>query len=86
MSFYFYLARCADGSLYSGSCLDLKAREAKHNEWKGAKYTRSRRPVEIIYHEEFATLKEARQREASVKNLQKNEKEHLVSANHRVKR
>lgn len=86
MSFYFYLARCSDGSLYSGSCLDLKAREAKHNEGKGAKYTRSRRPVEIIYHEEFATLKEARQREAAVKNLQKSQKENLVSANHRVKR
>ena len=86
MSFYFYLARCSDGSLYSGSCLDLKAREAKHNEGKGAKYTRSRRPVEIIYHEEFATHKEARLREAAVKNLQKSQKENLVSANRRVKR
>lgn len=86
MPFYFYLARCSDDSLYSGSCLDLKAREAKHNEGKGAKYTRSRRPVEIIYHEEFATLAEARRREASVKNLQKSEKENLVSANRRAKR
>ena len=82
---FFYLARCSDGSLYSGSCLDLKAREAKHNEGKGAKYTRSRRPVEIIYHEEFLTLKEARQREAAIKNLQKSEKENLVSANRRAK-
>ena len=75
---HFYLARCADGSLYSGSCLDLKAREAKHNEGTGAKYTRSRRPVEIIYHEEFSTLKEARHREAQVKTWSKTEKEKLV--------
>ena len=64
MSYYFYLARCSDGSLYSGSCIDLSAREATHNDGKGAKYTRSRRPVKIIYHEEFALLVEARRREA----------------------
>lgn len=78
MSYFFYLARCSDDSLYSGSCLDLKAREAKHNEGKGAKYTRSRLPIKILHHEEFATLKEARQREAEIKTWSKIQKEALV--------
>lgn len=78
MSYYFYLARCSDGSLYSGSCVDLKAREAKHNEGKGAKYTRSRRPIRIVYHEEFSTLADARRREAQVKSWNKIDKENLV--------
>jgi len=68
---YFYIARCADNSLYCGSCIDPSAREAVHNAGKGAKYTRSRRPVRIIYYEEFATLGEARKREAQVKKLSK---------------
>ncbi len=81
MPYYFYLARCADGSLYSGSCVDLKAREAKHNEGKGAKYTRSRLPVHMIYHEEFPTLKEARHREAEIKTWSKIQKERLAEGN-----
>ena len=76
--FSFYLARCSDGSLYAGSCVDLGAREKKHNEGTGAKYTRSRRPVRIVYHEEFATLGQARKREAEVKKWKKEEKENIV--------
>lgn len=79
MPYYFYLARCSDHSLYSGSCVDLHAREAKHNEGKGAKYTRSRKPIKIIYHEEFQTLTEARKREAAIKKWSKAEKEALVA-------
>ena len=75
---YFYLARCSDGSLYAGTCLDLKAREAKHNDGTGAKYTRSRRPVKIVYFEEFDSLSDARKREATVKKLTKSEKETLL--------
>ncbi len=78
MAHYFYLARCADGSLYAGTCVDLAAREAKHNDGTGAKYTRSRSPVTIIYYEEFATLSEARKREAEVKKWEKAKKEDLV--------
>ena len=78
MPYYFYLARCSDDSLYSGSCVDLKARETRHNEGKGAKYTRSRRPVKIIYHEKFLTLTEARKREAQVKTWSKSQKEILA--------
>ncbi len=47
--YYFYLARCADNSLYAGYCADVKSREAKHNSGDGAKYTRQRRPIKIIY-------------------------------------
>ena len=75
---YFYLARCADGSLYAGTCLDLAAREAKHNDGTGAKYTRARGPVKIIYHETFTTLSDARKREAEVKKWSKAEKEALL--------
>lgn len=75
---YFYLARCADDSFYAGTCVDLKEREAKHNDGKGAKYTRSRRPVKIIYYEEFDSLSEARKREAAVKKLSRTQKEALL--------
>lgn len=75
---YVYLARCADGSLYAGTCVDLKAREAMHNAGKGSKYTRGRLPLAFVYTEEYATLSEARKREAAVKKLTKEEKEALV--------
>ncbi len=71
---FFYLARCADGSLYAGTCVDLKDREATHNAGKGAKYTRARLPVRMVHHERFATLSEARKREAEVKRWSRTEK------------
>mgnify|MGYP001575312054 CR=1 FL=1 len=76
--YYFYLARCSDNSLYSGSCIDIKKREAKHNQGTGAKYTRSRRPIKIIFFEEFQTLVEARRREAQIKGWTKIKKENLI--------
>ncbi|OIO55473.1 hypothetical protein AUJ46_01480 [Candidatus Peregrinibacteria bacterium CG1_02_54_53] len=79
MPYYFYLARCSDGSLYSGSCVDLKEREKCHNEGKGAKYTRSHRPIRFVYHERFSTLSEACRREAEVKKWNKAKKEQLVT-------
>lgn len=79
MAYYFYLARCADNSLYSGFCIDLKEREMKHNEGKGAKYTRARLPVSIVYSEEFNTRSDALKREAEVKKWKKEKKERLLS-------
>lgn len=79
MPHYFYLARCADNSLYAGTCINVAEREAKHNDGTGAKYTRSRGPVEIIYTEEFETLSEVRKREAQVKRFSKAQKEALVA-------
>lgn len=78
MYHYFYLARCADNSLYAGTCIDLAAREAKHNAGTGAKYTRSHGPVKFIYSERFRTLSAARKREAEVKKWSKEEKEELI--------
>ncbi len=75
---YFYLARCSDDSLYAGTCVDLSARETKHNDGRGAKYTRSRLPIRFIYHETFRTLGAARKREAAVKKLSKEDKEVLA--------
>jgi len=78
MPHFFYLARCNDDSLYAGSCIDVKKRETTHNRGDGARFTRARRPVKIIYYEQFATLLEARRREAQVKGWTKAKKEKLV--------
>jgi putative endonuclease len=80
MSHFFYLARCSDGSLYAGTCIDVAAREAKHNDGTGAKYTRARRPIKIIYTETFETLSEARKREAEIKKWSKGDKEELAKS------
>jgi putative endonuclease len=79
---YFYIARCADDSLYSGACKDLEERENKHNSGKGAKYTRARLPIKIVYSEEFPTLSEALKREAQVKKLKRVDKEKLLDGEH----
>jgi putative endonuclease len=79
MPHFFYLARCADGSLYAGTCVDVMQRQEMHNSGKGAKYTRGRGPVEILYTETFETLSEARKREAAVKKFSKVQKEELVT-------
>ena len=79
--FYTYLARCNDGTLYAGYTVDLAKREAKHNEGKGARYTRARLPVEIVYSEEFDTKSEALQREYQMKQLTKKDKEALILEN-----
>lgn len=78
--YYAYLARCADGSLYAGFTVDLAERLRKHNAGKGAKYTRSRRPVRLAYFEEFGTEHEARAREWRLKRLTHAEKEALCLA------
>jgi putative endonuclease len=79
MTYYFYIARCNDNSLYSGYCKDLSDRENAHNSGKGAKYTRSRSPVKIIYSEKFESQSEAMQREAEIKKWSKSDKERLVN-------
>lgn len=69
-----YLLRCADGSLYCGWTNHLEERVRAHNEGRGAKYTRGRRPVELVYYEEFATKQEAMRRECEIKRLTRREK------------
>lgn len=76
--FFFYLARCSDGTLYAGASQDVAARERRHNEGRGAKDTKNRRPVKIVYVESFDSLRAARRREAEVKTWSKARKESLV--------
>ena len=76
---YTYLVRCADGSLYCGWTNRLEERVRAHNEGKGAKYTKSRRPVELVYYEAFATKEEAMRREAAIKQMTRKEELALFS-------
>ena len=75
---YTYLVRCCDGSLYCGWTNYLEKRVKAHNEGKGAKYTKSRRPVELVYYEEFLTKEEAMSREYTIKRLTRAEKLELI--------
>jgi len=77
---YVYLLRCRDGSLYCGWTTDLSARLLAHNEGRGAKYTRSRRPVELVYYEEFEDRHAALSREWHIKQLSREEKLALCAA------
>ena len=73
-----YLVRCADGSLYCGWTNDLEKRVRAHNEGRGAKYTKSRRPVSLVYYEIFETKQEAMKREWQIKQLSRKEKLSLI--------
>ena len=64
-----YMLRCGDGSLYTGITTDVEARFAQHNAGKGAKYTRGRGPLELVYSEECGTHSDALKRELAVKAL-----------------
>ena len=76
---YTYMVRCRDGSLYTGWTNNLEKRVKAHNEGKGAKYTRNRRPVELVYAELHKTKQEAMSREAKIKRFTKKEKEELAA-------
>ncbi len=75
---YVYLLKCADDTLYCGWTTDLKERLKTHNSGKGAKYTRSRLPCTLIYHEEYEDKGEALRREIEIKKMTRKEKEELI--------
>ena len=75
-----YILRCEDGTLYTGWTNNLEKRVADHNAGKGAKYTRTRRPVELVYVEEFSTKEEAMSREYAIKRLKRTDKLKLLHA------
>ena len=75
---YVYILRCADDTLYTGWTTDVQKRLIVHNSGKGAKYTRSRLPVELVYTEEFDDKIEAQKREYAIKQLTRAEKESLI--------
>ena len=78
MSYYVYLLRCGDGSLYTGYTDDVERRLAVHQSGKGAKYTRSRLPVELVYSEALPDKSAALRREAAIKKLPREKKLELI--------
>ena len=66
---YTYILKCRDGTYYTGWTNDLERRIKTHNQGKGAKYTRTRRPVELAYYETFQTKEEAMRREWEIKRM-----------------
>ena len=76
---YTYIVRCSDGTLYCGYSTNPEKRAEVHNSGKGAKYTRSRIPVELVYKEEFETKQEALRRECAIKKLTRSKKIKLIT-------
>ena len=74
---YTYMLKCKDGTYYTGYTNDLGRRIKAHNEGKGAKYTKGRGPVELIYYEEYEEKSIAMRREWEIKRLTKSQKEEL---------
>lgn len=77
---YVYIVRCADQTLYTGWTNDLKRRMAAHNSGQGAKYTRSRRPVKLVYAEACDDKRSAMQREWQIKRLRTEQKRRLIDS------
>ena len=76
---YVYILKCSDDTLYCGWTTDPEARLKAHNSGRGAKYTRPRRPVEMVYLEEFEDKHEALSREWHIKRLDREEKLKLIA-------
>lgn len=75
---FVYMVECSDGSLYTGWTTDVDARVAVHNSGSGAKYTRSRLPVKLVYSEEVEDRSAALKREAAIKKMTRTKKELLI--------
>lgn len=75
---YTYILECSDKSLYCGWTDDIEKRVKTHNEGKGAKYTKARLPVKLVYFEEFYTKSEAMKREAAIKKMNRKDKLKLI--------
>jgi len=77
-SWFFYIVRCQDDSLYSGITINLEDRLREHNKGTGAKYTSLRRPVTLVYCETYDNVSKARKREEQIKRWSKVKKERLI--------
>jgi predicted GIY-YIG superfamily endonuclease len=73
-----YILRCGDGSLYTGIAKDVRARIKQHCEGRGAAYTRTRLPVELLYQQEGLTHSQALIREAQIKAMPRSKKEEII--------
>lgn len=76
---YTYIVKCRDNTYYTGWTKDLDRRMQAHNSGTGAKYTRSRRPVRLVYYEAYRTKEEAMRREREIKRMSRKEKEKLIA-------
>ena len=74
-----YVVKCRDGTLYTGIARDLDLRLRQHNEGSGARYTRGRRPVRLVYHESAGDRGAAQRREHQIKRLTRDAKHRLIS-------
>lgn len=79
-SWYLYILRCGDGTLYTGITTDVEKRLEAHRAGKGAKYTRGRQPLELVYREVCGSHSDALKREIQVKKLPRKTKETLLFA------
>ena len=79
MSWYVYLLRCGDGTLYTGTARDVERRLAAHRAGRGAKYTRGRGPLELVYVEAQPDKGAALRRELEIKRLTRRQKELLIA-------
>jgi putative endonuclease len=80
MPYYVYILKCSDGTYYTGSTNNIEKRLIAHNSGKtGAKYTKSRRPVQLAHQEAFETKSEALKRENQIKRLTREQKDNLVT-------
>ena len=75
---YTYILECSDGSFYTGWTNNLEKRIICHNKGKGAKYTRGRLPLKLVYFEEFIEKRDAQKREYVIKHLTRNDKLNLI--------
>ena len=82
---YAYMVRCKDNTIYSGYSIDPYKREEVHNSGKGAKYTRTRLPVKLVYFEEFDNKQDAMKREYVFKQYSHAEKEEIIK-NYNIER
>ena len=81
MTYFVYILKCSDETLYTGITVDLEKRTSAHNAGKGAKYTRGRRPVSVIYFEECADRPSALRREMEIKRMSRSEKMKIGNQN-----
>lgn len=81
---YTYIVECSDGTFYTGWTNDLDRRIAAHNSGKGAKYTKTRRPVTLVYYEMFEAKEEAMRREYEIKQYSRRQREKLIDGNAQV--
>ena len=79
---YMYILECADGSYYTGSTIDIERRLCEHQNGVGAKHTKNRLPVKLIYFEEFERIENAFYREKQIQGWSRKKKESLINKNY----